>query len=265
MNDTELDEILDTWSAPAPPPSLREHVRAGFAVARRRPGRFARSLRKSLMAVATLGIVAFLLVVTQAIPQTVKLVSPVVRTPYTVDSEYVRYEGDGAREVDMLSTSYNDQDGKEIMLTRSHPVNPLETSLWRTIDATRDLLSPLSRRLNPPNTARFVNTGCPSRSCVAVARYPLPPGTGNPNVGCIDGPAFARETILSYATAATQFSFFIANRVGVGSLNPERKMTVWMAPDLGCFALKVAMEERQPDRTFRLVSGKQAVKVTWNP
>jgi hypothetical protein len=257
MSDTELDEILDTSSVPAPPESLREGVRAGFKHLRRRPGTLVSNLRRSLLAVATLGIFAFLLVATQAIPQTLKLVSPPIRPPYTVDSEYLRYERDGTREVDMFSTSYNDQSGREIMVTRSHPVNPLETWLWRSLDATRDLLSPVSRRLNPPDSAPFVNTGCPTRSCVAVARYSLPSAAANPNLGCIKGSAFTRETILTYQTIAMQLSFF--------SRGSDLRMTVWMAPDLGCFALRETLEERGPDGAFHLVSGKQALKVTWNP
>ena len=42
-------------------------------------------------------------------------------------------------------------------------------------------------------------------------------------------------------------------------------MTLWMAPDLGCFALRLTREERRPDGTFRLVLKKQATKVTLNP
>jgi len=42
MNDTDLDRLLDTWEAPAPPPSLREDVRGRFP--RAEPRRFARPL-----------------------------------------------------------------------------------------------------------------------------------------------------------------------------------------------------------------------------
>lgn len=57
MNDTELDRLLDTWEAPAPPLSLREGLRAGFPRAERRS--FARPLRWVLViaiASATLAI-----------------------------------------------------------------------------------------------------------------------------------------------------------------------------------------------------------------
>jgi hypothetical protein len=42
MNDTELDRLLDTWEAPAPPRSLRDGVRGRFPQAE--PRRFARPL-----------------------------------------------------------------------------------------------------------------------------------------------------------------------------------------------------------------------------
>jgi hypothetical protein len=46
MNDTELDRLLDTWEAPAPPASLRKVLRARFPRAERRS--FARPLRWAL-------------------------------------------------------------------------------------------------------------------------------------------------------------------------------------------------------------------------
>jgi len=46
MNDSELDRLLDAWEAPAPPPSLREDLRARFPRGERR--RFARPLRGAL-------------------------------------------------------------------------------------------------------------------------------------------------------------------------------------------------------------------------
>jgi len=47
MNDTELDRLLDTWEAPAPPPSLREGVRGRFP--RAEPRRSARPLGWALV------------------------------------------------------------------------------------------------------------------------------------------------------------------------------------------------------------------------
>ena len=38
-----------------------------------------------------------------------------------------------------------------------------------------------------------------------------------------------------------------------------------MVPDLGCFALRITIEEQRLDGTFRPVSDKQALRVTLNP
>jgi hypothetical protein len=40
---------------------------------------------------------------------------------------------------------------------------------------------------------------------------------------------------------------------------------MWMAPDLGCFALRLSIEEQRPDGTFRPVSEKQALRVKAKP
>jgi hypothetical protein len=72
--------------------------------------------------------------------------------------------------------------------------------------------------------------------------------------GCIAGTIVGRETILNYPTAAVR-----QRRTEHG------RMTVWMAPGLGCFALKVTNEEQRADGTFHLVSARQALKVALNP
>lgn len=272
MNDTELDEILDSWIAPPVPASLRERVRARFtgsigkatipAAPRRWTSAFARIARKGLLAGAILGLVAFLLVVTQAIPQTIKLVSPPVQIPYTVDSKFVRYASDGASAIDMYSTSYNDQDGREIILSRSLPGNSFGTDLGRTLDAAQPLILRIFVGLSVVRqsdmesfrTAHFVHVGCPNPTCLAVEHYFLPKAAADAANGCVVGVPFDRETILGYQTAALRLP-----------LGNRRRMTVWMAPDLACFALKVTLEDRQSDGSFRLAKGRQAFKVTWNP
>jgi hypothetical protein len=39
------------------------------------------------------------------------------------------------------------------------------------------------------------------------------------------------------------------------------RMTWWMAPELGCFALRITTEEKQPDGTWRLVREKRALRI----
>jgi hypothetical protein len=54
VNDTELDRSLNTWSAPAPPESMRQRLRARFPRAER-PG-FARPLKWALVGLCSLGL-----------------------------------------------------------------------------------------------------------------------------------------------------------------------------------------------------------------
>ena len=143
MNDTELDEMLGTWTAPPVPASLRRSVRAGFAAGRKpktSPGALVR-WRKRLIAGAVLGAVAFVFIATQALPQ----MSP-ARIPYTVDSEFIRYADDGSSSIEMYSTSYG-IDGREFLLSRSIPGRPFGTAIGRTLDATLPLWSRLMSRL----------------------------------------------------------------------------------------------------------------------
>jgi hypothetical protein len=58
LNDTELDRLLDTWDAPAPPRGLRERVRAAFPNAERRgfSGRFWLTMGAAAALCATLAV-----------------------------------------------------------------------------------------------------------------------------------------------------------------------------------------------------------------
>lgn len=263
MNDTELDEMLDRWSAPVAPESLRERVTAGLRPQPER-SRFRWSWGKSLMAAGVLAML--LLVVTRAVPQTLP---PVTHHPYVVLSEFVRYAKDGSAQVQMYSTSYNDEYGREMMVARNIPDNAFGDVVARTMDALADAAAPLVVRLQrlSPHGAEAdsratvgpipsVNTECVEKTCIhGTAHYLLPKAAANPAIGCVDGPVIDRETILDYPTVALQLPLD-GNHI---------RRTVWMAPALGCFALKVATERQQPDGTFRLVSGKLAIKVRLNP
>jgi hypothetical protein len=262
MNDTELDELLNKWSAPVAPESLRESVLSGF---RPQPERrkFRWSWGKSLMAAAVVAML--LVVVTRAVPQTM----PEVHRPYVVLSEFARYAKDGSAEVQMYSTSYNDEYGREIMVARHIP-DAFGDVMARTLDALADATAPVRMsllRLSPRGAEMIawraahgpgplINTECAEKTCIHGAdHYSLPKAAANPAIGCVDGPVVDRETILGYPTAAIQLPLD-GNRM---------RRTVWMAPALGCFALKVTTERQTADGSFRLVSGKQAVKVRLNP
>ena len=261
MNDTELDEILNSWSAPPAPASLREGVRAGFAAGlgqetspgvRHWTAAFVPSVSKSLVAGAILAVGTLLLVVAQAFPQMFSLGSPPVKIPYTVAS------------IEMYSTSYS-LNGHEILLSRSLPGNLLGTAIGRTLDATLPVMYRLMSRLTVDGElsekvrraaaqAVTVITGGDEKTGLVLAHYGF--ARAAPSAGCLAGPIVGRETILNYPTVAVQ-------RDDGGPQSP--RMTLWTSPDLGCFALRITIEERQPDGTFRLVSKKQALKVTMNP
>ncbi len=272
MNDTELDEILDSWNAPPVAASLRERVRAEFSAAMDPETipvaqvswktTFARRMRKGLLAMAVVALGAFVLVVTQAISQTLGSVAPPVQLPYVVDSEFVQYADDGSREVEMRTTSYS-QDGQEVLLSRTLPGNPIGTAIARGWDAgffhimPRPRLTPemaervRAARADPNHITLY--TGCDRPTCWITSHYGFG-GIGDARTGCAQAGVVGQETILNYPTVAAQ-----------RALGDSRRMTLWMAPDLGCFALRETLEERGPDGAFRPVSGKQALKVTLNP
>jgi hypothetical protein len=251
MTDSELDEILNKWTAPSVPPSLRARVRAGFPAPPRRTFRW----RGSFVAAAILAGAAFFLILSQAFPQST------VPVPWTVDSEFLRYADDGSSSIGMYSTSYQ-SNGNEILLSRSMPGNPFKTAMaWAA-----DVVMPIHQRLGrlmvdpkrleavqkaSPHTIGFI-TGCDSDMCLLLDHFIY--GKAPAGTGCIDGPIVDRATILNYPTEAVRERW-----------TEHGRMTVWTAPALGCFALKITLEAERPDGTFHLAFAKQALKVNVNP
>jgi hypothetical protein len=265
MNDAELDDLLNQWKVPPPPPSLRANVLAGFVATmeqRPRPGRamrwiapFVPGARKSLFAAAALCAGLLVLVVTQALPQT-----PPIDIPYTVDSEFVRYADDGSSSVEMYLTSYTAQNGAETLVSRSMPNRPFGTALGRTLDAAlpawQHWILPFTvssadleriRKSRPPSIG-FI-TGCADWTCLTLNRYFFRKAASAAN-GCLDGTVVARETILGYPTTAVELRLW-----------QPRRITVWTAPGLGCFALRITSEAQPAGGSFHLENVKQAVAV----
>jgi hypothetical protein len=244
MNDTELDQLLNTWDAPPVPASLRAGVRVGF---HSRPER--RKFRGLRVLISAAGIACFLLGVTLALPQTLKLISPTVRAPYIVDSDIVHYGFDGTPSVELSLGSYNN-DGSEVV------VYEVAHSLLPAIKLGLQAIGPVVGRL----TLLFVVSREQAERAKLIARvsagfegYWLGGAATLIHSGCVNGPVVGHETILNHQTIA------------VRQFNDRQRMTLWMAPDLGCFALRLTREERRSDGTFRLVLKKQATKVTTNP
>ena len=260
MNDTELDELLHTWASPPAPASLRESVRTEFAANLERktsPGMlrwiaaFVPSARRSLIAGAILAVGAFLLVVTLALPQTHRLVSPPVRIPYIVDSDVVQYADDGTSAVEEHRGSYNDN-GREVGVYAVYP--SFLNAIWHALGTAGSVVGRLTLPfiVSPELLKKFESAARVSAG--SEHGYALGSAAALIKAGCVCGPVVGRETILGHPTVAVQ-----------PSLGSHQRVTFWMAPDLGCFALRITVEEQRPDGTFRLVIRKQALKVTLNP
>ncbi len=262
MNDTELDKLLDQWTAPPAPASLRESVRAGFAAGRGIPARAPRASKRLLLA-AMLSALALLLVVAQA----ARPGSPPVRIPYIVDSEFVRYADGRPATIEMYTSSYA-LNGTEILKSRSIPGRPFVTAIGRSLDNTLPLWSRVMARLTVDTQTldrvrqaahRSIGaiTGCDA-SCLVLEHHGFARAAAGVGVdggtACLDGTIVDHETILGYPTTGVQ------PRMG-GSM----RMTWWTAPELGCFALRITTEEKQPDGTWRLVREKRALRVNSSP
>jgi hypothetical protein len=250
MNDTELDEMLDSWKSPAVPASLREGVRDGIAAGRRKPLRAIAAGWKLWTAAAAAAIVAIVILAgNNAFPERAGL------PPYTVESEIHRYSGSHLEPETATMTSFN-QDGSEVVLSWSSPDHPLEAALTEMV---QDFSIGIKRihplMLTPDQIAR--------RQSMAVVHptvtqsWTVGDRTVLVNSGCralgLRDKLLGEEIILSYPTVAVQHD------IGGGWM-----MTLWMAPDLSCFALRAKIEAQQPDGSWTTVSEKKAVKVTLN-
>jgi hypothetical protein len=184
--------------------------------------------------------------------------APPVAVPYLVDSEFVRYANDGSSSIDMHTTSYA-IDGAEILRSRSISGHPFGTVLGRTLDAAVPIWSRLvaSLTVDPATLERVrqaahrsvgVIAGC-NASCLMLEHYGFARATES-GAGCIDGTIVGQETILGHPVTG------VRPRWGEGA-----RMTLWMAPDLGCFALRISVEEKLGDGAFRLVSERRALRI----
>ena len=223
MNEQELDEILDTWNAPEPPPSLRGRVRARYAAAVEKP----RGRRRLAVWASAFGAAAFLLVLSQAFPQTVK-VRPGGAIPFTVDSEVTYYGVDGSvdRVIDRRSYARN---GQEVVLSDTIRDHPMESFFMNFHQSMYGIFQDLH--------ALFGGH---------MEEHP------NLEPGCAAGPAAPHETILNYDTVKLQVA-------GNG-----RRAQTWFAPGLGCFPMRTIYERQRIDGTYRVVMERHAVKVTTN-
>jgi len=249
MNDTDLDELLDIWNAPAPPPLLRDRLRREFQDRNPQP------LRRRWVVVTLLAAAVLFALIGSAVSQTP---SP-VPAPWTADSEFVRYAPDGSSLVEMTATSYV-LDGNEILWSRSDPRNPMATAFFRVADAALPAVGRAlyratnGRPIQRPATSRVFGfvMGCgeaPFTGCLTTAHYVFLRKSDT----CIDGSVGGTKTILHHPT------------IGVlVQMGDSMRSTFWVAPDLGCFALRIDIEKRQADGVFHLVEEKRVVRISAN-
>jgi hypothetical protein len=96
--------------------------------------------------------------------------------------------------------------------------------------------------------------GCVDWTCLLIQHFGFrKPVGGFGTTACMEGTVVGSETILNHPTTAVQLP-----------MRPNR-MTLWLAPDMGCFALRITSETMRPDGSFHVWQMKQAVKVTMNP
>jgi hypothetical protein len=239
MNDTELDEMLNQWGVPPVRAELRERVRSGYATKPNRDRRrfFAPVGWKGLFAGFATAAILFMFVITAAFPQSLGLFSGGFRIPYLVESEQIRYRADGSENVFHVTSFMHGAD--QFVLKVTNPGNPFMSMVQEIASPVHSFLlqvapSTILRKQSSDDIARhraLVNNGC------------VRPG----------GSAIGQEKILGHVTTVVS---------GGGT---QERVTQWMAPDLGCFTLRLIVETPQPDGSFRLSLKSYAVKVTVNP
>jgi hypothetical protein len=254
MNDTELDELLNTWKPPEPSASMRERVRTGIAV---KPA--VRHLFPGWRWVtAGAAVAAAVLIMVNTSAFSAKPSPP----PYVVDSEITLY-GDLPGWLNVgysgpqtaLMTSYN-QVGTEVLLSWTSPDHPFDGAVWTAALAWSSLVGKVTRQFLLPD---YVKAEREHRSVVHVTvGKTLDIGLRDPllNSGCHPADRGAevigQEVLQGYSTVVTRHDYY------------KRKVTLWMAPELSCFALRARVELQQPDGSWKLESEKKAVKVTVN-
>jgi len=262
MNDTELDELLNTWKAPPVRRSWREGVQTGIARKQRKPLRELLTGGRLLFAGASAALVILVVANTSGFSR--KFSPP----PYTVDSEINFYSdfavpsGCGFCSLHpvrlppkhVLMTSYNTA-GSEVLLTWSAPNERLVAAFWaarsavaRTIDNVARSI-PLKPELESADNYAVVYTWVAHTETLGLRDDLV-------NSGCLPssrrGEVVGQDVILNYRTVMARY-----NSGGSRTL-------LWMAPKLSCFALRARVEEQQQDGSWTLLSEKKAVKVTVN-
>ncbi len=208
------------------------------------------------MAITLLAAAALFALIGNAISQTP---SP-IPAPWAAESEFIRYAPDGSSVFEMAAISYS-LNGHEIVWSRSAPHNPMSTALFGVADAALPALGRAMLRVSsgqtvpgPDNSHVFgYVTGCGGGAltrCLQIEHYFF---LRKPET-CFDGSVVGKQTILNHQA------------IGVlAQMGDSKRSTFWLAPDLGCFALKIDVENRLPDGAFHLTEEKRVVRITAQP
>jgi len=271
MNDKELDELLNTWKTPTVHGSWRQSVQGRITreQGRRKLGLLSRW--RVLAAGTAVAAVVLLLANTSAFS---RKPSP---PPYKVDSEIRQYLTENAKPENLEDiasgssvsrafdpnvspaqifsvTSYN-QAGSEVILSASFSSPSLKIVLARIFLALWDAVEGFKRRFTPDEREAFavVYLSNPYTALVMGRREELL------SSGCqtsSDGAkVVGRQVMMNYPVTGVQHLLRDGREI----------ITLWMAPELSCFALQATIHAKQPDGTWILRSEKHAVKVIKNP
>jgi hypothetical protein len=247
--DPELKSLCAEWLAPEPTVDLRSRVLTAFdrEFGVRNPGRrrwsgaLVPETWKGMLAGFVFGAVVCCLVIGQAFPQSLSLFSG-FRIPYVVEWEFFAYTSDGSPGFEAHFSGFKNG-GDEIILSGTvKGLSAFQNTVRGIWDSGRTLLIQVAPSLMLPQQSSesvawnraYVRNGCLGHG----------PETGETVIG--------HEIILGHSTTIVLFT------------QAKERTTQWLAPDLGCFALKQITEELRSDGSYLVLRRVQALKVTVN-
>jgi hypothetical protein len=247
MTDQELDLLLAAWKIAGPSDKLRERAIAGFeAKERRHWPRLGRSLVWATGA-------AVVLVCLGAFAQTLRP----SQVPFVVEAEFTTYSPDGAVRTRLHTRSVS-ENTRERMLSLTIDGDAYGTFLLNAKEAGHSLLQRVNRLARSlvvgpqeadPTRADARIAVCGDPSCRTLGDWTMQVDRST----CRNDLFAGEETILNHTTVALQ-------RESPGGL----RLTTWLAPDLGCFPLRVLIEQRNPSGSFNVRERREPLKITMN-
>jgi hypothetical protein len=216
---------------------MRERVKAGIVATPKREKRrfFAPVGWKGLFAGVAAAAVLLLVVGAQAFPEAVRFgsPSPALRTPYIARSEVTAYAKDGSSRLESTIYSHSYK-GNEIVLMEEDPGDPLHQAIIGFHASIHKLLLQFVPNVVMPESSSrdawfsgYVKAGCVDKSDVVIGH----------------------ETVLTHETTVIQ------------SVGNGWRWTGWLAPDLGCFALRTRNEEPVAGGGYRVTKQRDTVQV----